>query len=223
MPSIKHVLFDNDGTIVDSEILAVRSMLRLLAAHGRHMSEREYCRQFPGITLRDILAIWKEQHQIVISEDMLQELRAEHIRLFQRELRAVPGMHKLFRTLKTPKSMVSNGSVRHVEQSLRRVRLRHALDGHIFSAEQVARPKPHPDVYQHAVKTLQLASHEVVAVEDSPVGVRAAKEANLLVIGFLGASHVQDDQEEVLRTMGADLIAKDARQLSRHLYNLGIP
>lgn len=222
MPGIKHLLFDNDGTVVDSEIIAVRSMLRTLAAHGLHLSEREYCQKFPGLVLRDIVAILASDYGVVLPETSWDEARAEHIRLFDLELRAVPGMYGLFRRLRTPKSMVSNGSVRHVERSLRKVRLLHALNGHIFSAEQVERPKPHPDVYFHALAVLKMTPSEVLVIEDSPVGILAAKNAGLRAIGFLGATHVIEDQSTVLKNAGADYIAENAERLSRVLDNLGV-
>ncbi|HNL40513.1 MAG TPA: HAD-IA family hydrolase, partial [Saprospiraceae bacterium] len=161
------------------------------------------------------------EHAIEFPPDFLQRLREEHVQAFQRELRAIPGMSSLFRRLRIPKSMVSNGSVRHVERSLRRVRLRHALDGHIFSAEHVQRPKPHPDVYQLALDTLRLQPHDVLVVEDSPTGVAAAKSAGLRVVGFLGAAHVFDGHGEKLLSHGADWLANDARSLGRILAEHG--
>lgn len=222
MPGIKHLLFDNDGTVVDSEIIAVRSMLRMLAAHGLQMSEREYCQKFPGLVLRDIVAILDKEYGVVLPEKCWDEARAEHIRLFDLELRAVPGMYRLFRRVQTPKSIVSNGSVHHVERSLRKVRLLQALDGHIFSAEQVDRPKPHPDVYLHALSILKIKPAEVVVIEDSPVGILAAKKAGLCAIGFLGATHVIDNQSSVLQNAGADFIAENATRLQQVLDKLGV-
>lgn len=214
---IQHILFDNDGTIVDSEIIAVRIMLRMLAPHGFHMTEREYSRRFPGLREREIMAILREEYGIALSEAFMHELRAEYLRCFDRELRVVPGMYGTFRKLKTKKSMVSNGSVRHVERSLRRVRLLPALDGHIFSAEHVERPKPFPDIYHYALNQLGCHPSEVVVVEDSPTGVTAAKEAGLFVIGFLGATHVFDGHDTQLKHCGADRIAQNAREL-QHIF-----
>ena len=218
---LRHVLFDNDGTIVDSEIIAVRLMLRHLASLGIHLDEREYSQRFPGLLERDIVSILSREHAIEFPSDFLQQLREEHMQAFQRELRAIPGMSSLFRSLRVPKSMVSNGSVRHVERSLRRVRLHHALDGHIFSAEHVERPKPHPDVYQFALDTLRLQPHDVIVVEDSPTGVAAAKSAGLRVVGFLGAAHVFDGHGDKLRSHGADWLAEDAQALGRILAGHG--
>lgn len=219
---IKHILFDNDGTLVDSEIIAVRSMLRLMARHGIHMNEREYCLRFPGLRMHDILAILHREHGIEFPADTLSELRQEHIERFKHELRAIPGMPKLFKQLKTPKSVVSNGSAGHVERSLRKVRLMHALDGRIFSAEHVQRPKPHPDVYLYAVDVLALRPAEVLVVEDSPTGVMAAKSAGLQVVGFLGATHIHDGHDDTLLHHGADHLAADARSLASILEALKI-
>lgn len=210
---LRHILFDNDGTIVDSEIIAVRVMLRHLRAQGLRMSEQDYCHRFPGLLERDIVAILQREYRLDLPDDFLRVIRQEHIAGFDRELRAIPGMTTLFRKLRTPKSMVSNGSVRHVERSLRKVRLRAALNGHIFSAEQVERPKPHPDVYLHALHTLGLPPDSVLVVEDSPTGVAAAKQAGIRVVGFLGAAHIHEGHDRKLREAGADYLAANAKAL----------
>ncbi len=219
---LKHVLFDNDGTIVDSEIIAVRATLSLLRHYGFDMSEEEYSRRFPGLLERDILAIIEREYGIKVRDDYFEQLRALHVTGFEQDLRAIAGMPSIFRNLKTPKSMVSNGSVRHVERCLRRVRLRHALDGHIFSAEHVKRPKPHPDVFEFALEKLALQPSDTLVVEDSPTGVTAAKKAGLRVVGFLGAAHIFDGHEAHLRDCGADFIAADAKALGKILEGFGV-
>jgi len=219
---LKHVLFDNDGTVVDSEIIAVRATLSLLRGYGFGMSEEEYSRRFPGLLERDILAIIHREHGIQVADDYFERLHALHVTGFEQDLRAIAGMPAIFKKLKTPKSMVSNGSVRHVERCLRRVRLRHALDGQIFSAEHVERPKPHPDVFEFALEKLQLRPSDTLVVEDSPTGVTAAKKAGLRVVGFLGAAHIFDGHEARLLECGADHIAADAKALGRLLEQYGV-
>lgn len=218
---LKHILFDNDGTIVDSEIIAVRSTLSLLAEHGFQMDEITYSQRFPGLLERDILAILRAEHGVEVSDDYFDRLRAMHVDGFKLHLKAIPGMTTLFRNLRIPKSMVSNGSVRHVEMCLRRVRLRNALDGQIFSAEHVSKPKPEPDVYHFALNILKIKPHETIVVEDSPTGVKAASEAGIRVIGFLGAAHIFDGHDVKLRENGADFIAKDAKALHAILQKMG--
>jgi HAD superfamily hydrolase (TIGR01509 family) len=218
---LKHILFDNDGTIVDSEIIAVRATLSLLAPYGFRMSEQEYSRRFPGLLERDILAIIREEHGVEVADDYFDKLRALHVEGFERDLRIIPGMERIFRQLRVPKSMVSNGSVRHVVRCLERVGLHDALDGHIFSAEHVARPKPHPDVYRHALEELGLGPSDTLAVEDSPTGVAAAREAGLRVVGFLGAAHIYDGHGERLSAAGANWLAADAAALGVLLQQFG--
>ncbi|MBL7826258.1 MAG: HAD family phosphatase [Saprospiraceae bacterium] len=221
MSTLKHILFDNDGTIVDSEIIAQRAMLRLLAQHGFHMSEQAYSHHFPGLLDRDILRILHSEHQFKAPEGFTRLLHEAHVEGFNRHLRAIPGMWSLFRRLKVPKSMVSNGSVRHVERCLRKVRLLSALNGQIISAEHVERPKPHPDVYLFALDKIGIKAHQTLVVEDSPTGVKAAKKAGLKTIGFLGAAHIHDGHDEKLRQAGADLIARNAKELAILLEQAG--
>ncbi len=222
MPKLlKHILFDNDGTIVDSEIIAQRAMLEMLAVHGLHMSPQEYSHRFPGLLDRDILHILQRDHGFTPPDGFIKQLHDAHIEGFNSSLRAIPGMTSLFRQLKTPKSMVSNGSVRHVERCLRKVRLLSAVNGHIISAEHVSKPKPHPDIYLYALEKIGLEAAETVAVEDSPTGVAAAKSAGLLSIGFLGAAHIHDGHGQKLLDAGADFIAADARGLGQVLEMLG--
>ncbi|TNE50723.1 MAG: HAD family hydrolase [Bacteroidetes bacterium] len=210
---IQHLLFDNDGTLVDSEILAVRTMLHLIRSYGLDMTEQEYCAQFPGLKLLDILDILSNKYGLELPRNALEESRAAYVRIFEQELQAVPGMQELFLRLKTPKSVVSNGSILHVERSLKYTKMHHALDGRIFSAEQVERPKPFPDVYRYALQELNLSAESVLVIEDSPVGVQAAKAAGLRVVGFLGATHIQQGHGEILARHGADVIVQNASDL----------
>jgi len=197
-------------------------MIRLMAEHNFVMSEQEYSHQFPGLLGKDILRILKDDHGFDAPPDFMQRMHGEYSISFTNKLKVIPGMWGLFRNLRVPKSIVSNGSVRHVEFCLRKVRLLSALDGHIFSAEHVRNPKPHPDVYTHALEQLGLKPHEALAVEDSPTGVKAAKGAGLFTIGFLGAAHVHKGQERKLKSAGADIIAADSRHLARFLKDKGV-
>lgn len=220
---MKHILFDNDGTIVDSEHLAVASMLELLQPFGIEISRDEYNRKFPGLISAQILEIIRREHGIHIEPEIfLQKLRQHHNDVFDRELQAVAGMSQIFKNLKVPKSMVSNGSVAHVERCLRRVGLFDWLDGRIFSGYDVGSPKPAPDVYLVALEKLGLSPDEVLVVEDSPVGVQSGKSAGLQVIGFLGASHADETLAARLSDCGADILAADAGELQQIFEKFGV-
>ncbi len=220
---IKHVLFDNDGTIVDTEIIAVNTILELLAEYGHTSLDRDYfCRRFTGMLERDIFALLATDHGIEVSGEFSARLHALHEVRFEQPLPGIPGMPDLFRRLRTPKSMVSNASLKHVYRCLTHLDLHDALDGQIFSAEQVDRPKPFPDVYWHALEQLQLQPAEVIVVEDSIPGVTAAKSAGLQVIGFLGAAHIGDGHAEKLADHGADYLAINAAAVEKIFKNFSL-
>jgi beta-phosphoglucomutase-like phosphatase (HAD superfamily) len=222
MAAIKHLFFDNDGTLVDTEQIAQKAMLEVLANHGFLMSEAEYSHQFPGLLLRDILQILELKHGFKAPAGFVKIVREAHENAYKKNLRAIPGMPKLFRSTTVPKSMVSNGSVEHVEKCLKKIRLLSSVTGQIFSAEQVSQPKPFPDVYQFALKKTGIHAQEALVIEDSTVGVLAAKAAGIRVVGFLGASHLQEGHTEKLIQAGADFIAKDARDLAGLFETLAI-
>ncbi len=219
---IKHVLFDNDGTIVDSEILAIRGTLQMLRPYGFEMAEKEYSQRFPGHLEREIVRMICEEHDFEVKDNFFEELKHLHITVFNKSLKAIAGMPTVVRSLHVPKSIVSNASLLHVNRCLKKMRLSGAIDGQIFSADQVGKPKPHPDVYQLALDTFSLAPKEAIAVEDSPTGVRAAKAAGLKVVGFLGAAHIFDGHDRILSEAGADYIVANATVLRQLFVELKV-
>ena len=156
----------------------------------------------------------QKEHGIAIPDDFLGALHATFSQYFETGLQPVRGMPDLFRRIRTPKSMVSNASAEHVERCMRQLELWHDFEGRIFSANHVERPKPHPDVYLHALETVGLAPGQAIAIEDSETGVAAAKAAGLRVAGLLAASHIGDGHADRLWARGADFVAADAGELA---------
>jgi HAD superfamily hydrolase (TIGR01509 family) len=219
---LKHILFDHDGTLIDSEILCIDMMLTILEPYGFKMSKSEYGGRFPGLLDYQILEIIAKEYNISFdANEIIKKLHKQHVARFDQELKAIPGITSLLRGLKITKSVVSNASREHIERCMKKVRLRNSIDGQLFSAYEVEKPKPEPDVYLQALHTLKLSPNETIVVEDSPTGVKAGKAAGLRVIGFLGASHIKGNMEhgEKLKEFGADFLAKDAKELGHILQN----
>ncbi|MEB2591452.1 HAD-IA family hydrolase, partial [Burkholderia multivorans] len=97
--------------------------------------------------------------------------------------------------------------------SLKRASLTEIFGVRVFSSEQVARPKPYPDVYLYAAQTLGVAPERCIVVEDSVSGLNAARAAGMKTIAFVGASHIPDNYADVLRGMGMTRIMRDMREL----------
>ncbi len=209
----QHIIFDCDGVIVDSEIVATRIALEVLSPYGYTSNEESHCRRFSGMLSSKILDIIFDELGQAQPSTLTAELDEAFRREFEQALQPIQGMPALMKSLNMPISIVSNSDVAGVELSLRISGLTDISGGRIFSSEHVPNPKPHPDVYNLAVDTIRLPKDQLIVVEDSISGVSAAKAAGLTVIGFLGASHIFDGHDEKLRKIGVDYLAQDAREL----------
>ncbi len=97
--------------------------------------------------------------------------------------------------------------------SVRRAGSQQIFGERVFSAEQVARPKPYPDVYLFAAQTLGVEPERCLVVEDSVAGLNAARAAGMKTIAFVGASHIPEGYAEALRKMGMTRIIDQMDEL----------
>jgi HAD superfamily hydrolase (TIGR01509 family) len=211
---MQHLIFDCDGVLVDSEILAARIALRMLAPYGIQPGEAEFCRRFSGMMEQDILAVLQAEYAVRLPETFMEELLAASRHAHETELEAIPGMPAMLEALPPlPKSVASNSSVRHVAHSLQRTGMSGYFGERYFSSHHVPRPKPAPDVYLHALSQIGLTAADCLVVEDSVAGATAALAAGLDVIGFLGGGHIFEAHADRLRQAGVRVLAADAEEL----------
>lgn len=210
---IRQIIFDCDGVLVDSEIIASQTVLSMLRPHGFVMSQAEYSRLFAGKVEEDMLAIVQDEYRISLPEDFLSQLRLEIERQLDHELQPVPGMKEVLTHLMLPKAIVSNSRLVRVLASLKAAGLSGLFGDEIFAAEMVAHPKPAPDIYWYAARQLNRSPEECLVVEDSESGVRAASRAGMTVVGFLGASHLPPNHQEVAMQAGAWTTVANAQEL----------
>jgi HAD superfamily hydrolase (TIGR01509 family) len=116
------------------------------------------------------------------------------------EARPVEGVPELLKSLPVPYCVASNGEPMHMQRGLTAAGLMPLVEGRLFSAAQVARPKPAPDIYLHAAKAMGAAPAECVVVEDTPTGARAALAAGMRVFGYVGSPM---NQRVALEELGA--------------------
>jgi beta-phosphoglucomutase-like phosphatase (HAD superfamily) len=100
-----------------------------------------------------------------------------------------------------------------VRASVRRAGLDEVVGARVFSAQQVERPKPYPDVYLLAARTLNVAPERCLVVEDSVAGLTAARAAGMKTIAFVGASHIPSGYAQVLRETGITRIMEHMDEL----------
>ncbi|MFG6198762.1 HAD family hydrolase [Nonomuraea sp. JJY05] len=175
------VIFDCDGVLVDSEPISVRVGTAALRRLGWSIDETEYIERFVGCT-NDY---WDEQVGET-PQGWREQLIAEYTAAVKAELRAIRGIEEALDRLTVPSCVASNGRHSVIRRSLEVTGLAGRFDGRVFSAEDVARGKPEPDLFLHAAATLGAEPERCVVVEDSPFGVTAAMRAGMRCLAFAG-------------------------------------
>ena len=182
--SAVHVIFDCDGVLVDSETLANRVMLEVLAERGLVMTDEEADEHFLGHTLPACIDIASRLLGRPLDDAFLEELETRSRAVFDRELAPVPGVREVLDALPVPASCASNSSRAGLARKLRRTGLHHYFAGRLYCYEDVRAPKPAPDMYLLAASRAGVEAARCVVVEDSATGVRAARAAGMRVFGF---------------------------------------
>ncbi len=196
------VVFDCDGVLVDSEPIANRVMAEAVTALGWPLSAADCIARFKGHHLDTVIAAVEGRLGRPVPGDWVPNLRAATGAAFERELQPIPGVVEALDAVAesgTAYCVASQGPPEKMAVSLDVTGLRTRFEGRIFSAYQVERGKPHPDLFLFAALTLGVAPRACVVIEDSPLGVTAAKAAGMSVLGFAPEGD------------GADLAAAGAR------------
>lgn len=214
---IKHILFDCDGVLVDTEITAAQVMVEAMQKKGADISVDYYLQNLSGSTFSVIL-------QTYFGNSFNGKEKKEFIHILEQKIvenvEAISGVTEMLESIALPKSIVSNSEIWQVKQEIERTHIDHFFTGHIFSSELVANPKPAPDVYNLAIQELSLNKEEILVVEDSLTGAKAVLAARLKVIGFSGASHILAGHNEKLLKLGVSEVASTMEELKQILSNL---
>jgi HAD superfamily hydrolase (TIGR01509 family) len=198
---------------VDSEPIANRVFAEMLGAHGLPMTVDEVIRTFVGRSRDTCIAMAGELRGCPLPEGFGADWDDAFYAAMRRELQPVPGAREVLQALEVPYCVASNGEPAHMEVSLAVTGLMPLMQGRVFSAAHVARPKPAPDLFLHAANTMGVAPASCAVIEDTPTGVRAGIDAGMRVFAYAGGKHT--DREEVAR-LGATVF-EDMRQLPRLL------
>lgn len=228
MGKIKEILFDCDGTLVDSEIIAMRVAAEILIAHvERQKKDHDFTvmgiiREFAGWHFDKMIGEVGKRAGVKIDAVAATEEKVGSTLDALRSVQAINGMNDVIVELSSRYgvSVVTSSEFSRVNLCLEVT----GLDVHFpvtrkFSAHDTLQPpkhKPAPDIYLHALNEVGAAADEAVAIEDSLSGVKSAVAAKVPVIGFVGASHIGEDRAaaaQKLMEAGAKLVIEDMRDL----------
>ncbi len=178
------VLFDNDGVLVDSETLANRILSRMLTKEGLRTSFEESVATYLGRSMQSVRAEAERRLGRPLPVEFEEVFYGRLFSEYETRLSAVPGVEDVLEKLSTAVCVVSSGSPQKIALSLRLTGLDRYFDGRVFSAEQVRRGKPHPDLFLFAAERLGADPERCAVIEDSPLGVEGANAAGMTSFGF---------------------------------------
>jgi len=180
------VIFDCDGVLVDSEPLAVRIDVEMLAEVGLTMSAEEVIERFVGRSPEVILAETEARLGHAVPDGWFDRGEARLRRAYATELRPVRGIAEALEAIADPVCVASSSAHDNIRFKLELTGLYERFAGHIFSASEVANGKPAPDLFLHAASRMGATPADCVVVEDSRYGVQAARAAGMDVFGYAG-------------------------------------
>jgi len=205
------VVFDCDGVLVDSEPIAVPILGAALRTLGLVMTDAEVHRTFVGFTSGRCIEIAEERLGRALPADFAERVQVRTFKAFCAGLRAMPGIVETLDRLPVPYCVASSGDPGKMRLTLGLTGLLDRFRDRMFSASEVARGKPSPDLFLHAAERSGARPDRTVVVEDSLPGVIAAAAAGMRVQGYCPTGE------------GAELVAagailfRDLRELPERL------
>ncbi|MFC5431053.1 HAD family hydrolase [Paraburkholderia denitrificans] len=210
---IDHLICDCDGVLVDSEIIADRVLFETLTQTFPGIDFRAAVKSAFGQQTSRFLEDVAAHFGLTMPADFLTTIDHNVDTALAASVSPINGVRDALRQIPLPAAVVSNSRMARVSASVRRAGLDPLFGPRVFSADQVARPKPYPDVYLFAAERLGVEPSRCLVVEDSVSGLNAARAAGMKTIAFVGASHIPSGYADVLRKMGITRIMERMDQL----------
>jgi HAD superfamily hydrolase (TIGR01509 family) len=208
------LIFDCDGVLVDSEALACEIDAQILTRIGLPYSAQDIARKFVGVSFKDMVARLEAEHGCTLPADLGVQMDSALFAKFETDLKPIEGVQEAILSLPYPRCVASSSTPDRIALSLRITGLSDLFD-HVFSATQVARGKPAPDLFLHAAAQMGASPQDCVVIEDSAAGVQGALVAGMRVIGFTGGAHCGPEHVEKLRRAGASIVIERMTDLTK--------
>jgi HAD superfamily hydrolase (TIGR01509 family) len=208
------VIFDCDGVLVDSEVLSIREATAALQQEGLAIGEAEVRERFLGTSLDTLMTQIEADLGRSLSGDFSRRLTSATLAAFERDMKPIAGVAQAIQAIDAMVCVASSGTLERIRRSLDIAGLRDLFEPNIYSATMVARGKPYPDLFLHVAAAVNVAPQHCLVIEDSLVGVAAARQAGMSVFGFTGGAHlVGTNQAELLAETGAEKVFADMSAL----------
>ena len=213
----KLIIFDCDGTLVDSEIIAAQVFPAMWASMGVEMTEEFFIYNFVG-TGPDAEIVKQTAARLPANAKEVSEKKFNEE--LNKNLKSIKGMKELIEKLPHQVCVASNSSYDYILRVLAITELHSFFENRVYSSRQQGRPKPAPDVFLHAAKTLGFEPSECIVIEDSVPGILAAQNAKMTVIGLMAGMHFSPLVREKLLNAKADYYCNDVAELDELILKL---
>jgi len=184
------IIFDCDGVLIDSEIISARMLIAELALNGVEIDLDYVAKHFLGRSYPTVLKQIRSEFGLDLPEDFELRYRERLMAAFEREMKVMPGVTALLDRLALPWCVATSSSRPRAERSLEIAQLSERVGGRLYTANQVERGKPAPDLFVLAAKEMGADPARCLVIEDSLNGIRAGIAAGMTVWRFTGGSHL---------------------------------
>jgi HAD superfamily hydrolase (TIGR01509 family) len=215
------VIFDCDGVLVDSEVISCRAHAAMLTRHGYPITADQVLDRFLGVSDREARMIVEAELGRSLPVDFEAQVKQAALQRYADDLPMIPNVGAAIGAIELPKCVASSGTPEKIRHGLTGAGLYDLLAPNIFSATQVKRGKPAPDLFLFAAEQMRIAPERCIVVEDSLPGIAGARAAGMTVLGFHGGSHCRPGYADTLRAAGAQATFDDMRQLPGLIGRIG--
>lgn len=196
----KCIIFDCDGVLVDSEATTIAVIVDIARKAGLDLDLELAIHHFSGQSLKYCFDYIEERSPRKLPTDVVADFRQRTFQAYKTDLKAIPGVYNLLQRLERPSCVASNAPIDKIELNLGLLNMLHFFDGNLFSAYDIQKWKPEPDLFLHAANKMGFEPKDCLVIEDSLAGVLAAKSG-----GFEVFAYANKRTEKELKEAGATL------------------
>ena len=212
------IIFDCDGVLIDSEVIAYRVLSAELTRRGFPVSEAESRAEFIGQSAKGVAEIIAGRFAKPLPDDFWDTELEVLVAAMEAELKPIPGIFEVLDAIDLPACVASSSRMARLKPALEITGLHDRFAPNIFDAEMVERAKPAPDLFFLAARAMGVKPADCLVVEDSLIGVEGAVAAGMRVLGFTGGSHCGAGLGQALTAKGASTVFNEMRELPRLVY-----
>ena len=213
--TIDLIIFDCDGTLVDSEEIGNKALAETLTTYGYAITAQEATIRFRGIKLATCLQTIQNESGVVLPDSFENEFRSKMATMFEAELQPIEGALSLISCLKINYCIASNGPMSKIKNSLRITGLLPYFQGRMFSSYDVGIWKPEPGFFLNIANQYQTPPSKCGVVEDSFPGIKAGVDAGMKVWAYAPGGYAANWPVGIEHFSSLSM-------LSEHFYQLGL-